>query len=161
MLLQKMASERAVDATSLYESMSVPELATVWMRNAGLEALSTNDPEMAEKAIGFFKQSAEGFKKINEISEAFEDFFHVFEVTFEKHPEARDEIASILRQMEDIAKSTRSAPMLSLVTVLRVLEKRNYNAALLTLQAKEEDLLPKRDRLRELVELCKTKKVRG
>jgi len=161
LLLHKMASERAVDAASLYESMSVPELATVWMRNAGLEALSTNNPEMAEKAIGFFKQSAEGFKKINETSEAFEDFFHVFEVTFEKHPEARDEIASILRQMEDMAKSIRSAPMLSLVIVLRVLEKRNYNAALLTLQAKEEDLLPKRDRLRELIELCKTKKVRG
>lgn len=157
-LFHKMASDRAVDAANLYESMSVPELATVWMRNAGTEALSTNDPDMMEKAIGFFRQSAKGFRKINENEDAFEDLFHVFEVTFEIHPEARDQISSVIGQMEDIAKSTRNRSMLSLVTVLRVLEKGDYTAALLTLQAKEEDLLPKRDRLRQLVELCKTRK---
>jgi tetratricopeptide (TPR) repeat protein len=153
----KMACERALDAANLYESMSVPELATVWMRNAGAEALGTNDPEMAEKAIGFFRQSAEGFKKINESDDAFEDFFQVFEITFGRHPEAREQISSLIKEMEDIAKSTRKKYMLSVVTVLRILERGDYHSALLTLQAKEEDLLPKVVRIRKLVELCKTR----
>ncbi|RDE11151.1 MAG: hypothetical protein C4K47_10290 [Candidatus Thorarchaeota archaeon] len=157
-LFHKLASERATDAASLYESMSVPEVATVWVRNAGTEALNTNDPEMIEKAIVFFRQSAEGFKRINESDDAFEDFFQVFEVTFDKHPEARDQISALIGQMEEIAKSTRKKYMLSLVTVLRVIEKGDYTAAILTLQAKEEDLLPKRDRLRKLVELLKVRK---
>jgi hypothetical protein len=48
--------------------------------------------------------------------------------------------------------------MLSLVTVLRILERGDYHAALLTLQATEEDLLPKVIRIRKLVELCKTRR---
>lgn len=157
----RMASERATDVAKLYEEMAVPELVTMWLRNAATEALSTNQADMIEKAIELLKQSAEGFRKINENNEAFEDLFKVFETVFMNHPDAQEQIAGILGEMDGIAKSTRNYAMTSLMAVLRAIERRSYIAALLTLQEKEDDLLSKRERLMKIVDKVKPGKRRS
>jgi tetratricopeptide (TPR) repeat protein len=151
--LHKLASEKALEAVKFYEELEVPELTTIWYRAAGIEALKTNDSEMIEKAIEYLWKSAEAFEKIEELEDAFEDLFTIFEVLFEHQPESKTKIDLVIRKMDEITMATKNETIISLMSVVRALVKYNPIRALLALQEREEDLMSKRDRLRKLVEL--------
>ena len=126
-------------------------MATLWLRTAGTEALKTGKEELLDKAIGLLRDSANGFKAIDEMSDAFEDLFAVFEALFQHRSESRDEIGKVLVEMDELARTTQEYKMQSLMTVINSLEKGNPTAALLALQEREEELLPLRERLLALV----------
>jgi hypothetical protein len=136
-----------------YDELGVPELTTIWYRAAGIEALKTKDPEMIEKSIELLWKSSEAFEKIGELEDTFEDLFTIFEALFEYQPESESKIDSVIRKMEEVSMAARNETIISLMSVVRALVKHNPTRALLALQEREEDLLPKRDRLRKLVEL--------
>ncbi|MFW9846263.1 MAG: hypothetical protein ACFFD6_05925 [Candidatus Thorarchaeota archaeon] len=154
----EVASERAESAAESYREMGVIELATIWMRTAGNEALKTGKSELVDRALELLNQSARGFRDIDEMSDAFEDFFTVFEVLFLNYPDNREEIFKILSEMDEISRTTQDFKMESMMNVLHPLDKGNPTAALLALQEREEELLPELERLRALVE--QSKKVR-
>jgi tetratricopeptide (TPR) repeat protein len=152
---REMASAMAEQAAKSYEEMDVKELATIWLRTAGVEALKTGKEDLVDKAIDLLKDSANGFKGINELSDAFEDLFAVFEALFLHRSENRDEIAKVLSEMDELARTTQDYKMHSLMTVINPLEKGNPTAALLALQEREEELLQLRRRLLALVKQSK------
>lgn len=150
-----MASEKAEDAAKYYQELDVPELATIWIRTAGLEALLTNSDEMIEKAIELLMQSGEGFKEANELTESFEDFFTVFETRFLHYPDKRRPINAVIKQMDEISMTTQDEVMLALMSIIRALNAGSHIAALLLLQENEEALLDKAKRIRALIEQSK------
>jgi tetratricopeptide (TPR) repeat protein len=151
--LHKLASEKALEAVTFYAELGVPELTTIWYRASGTEALKTNESEMIDKATELLWKSAEAFEKIGELEDTFEDLFTIFEALFEHRPDSQAEIDSVIRKMEEISLEAKNETIVSLMSVVRALVKRNPTRALLALQEREEDLLPKRERLRKLVEL--------
>ncbi|MFX1561056.1 MAG: hypothetical protein ACFFBL_10760 [Promethearchaeota archaeon] len=150
-----MASEKAENAAEYYQELGVPELATIWVRTAGLEALLTNSSEMIEKAIDLLNKSGEGFKEANELKEAFEDFFRVFETRFIHYPQQRRPIKTAIKQMDEIAVKTQDEVMLAVMSLVRALNTGNHIGALLILQENEEALLDKGTRIRALIEQSK------
>lgn len=146
-----LASEMAEKAAELYRQLEVPELATIWIRTAGTEALQTNSDKMIEKAIELLAKSAEGFKAANELKEAFEDLFGVFEAHFMYHPEKKRQIKTTISSMEEIAKMMQDDNINALVTLINALNEGNHIGALLILQENEESLLTKADRIRRLI----------
>ncbi len=151
---RRKASERARSAAQLYQEMGIGELATIWLRTAGLEALKTHEPEMRERAIEYLKDSAEGFRAIDEEIEAFNDLFAVFSLLLEHSP-GDDRIKDILSSMDEIALTTRSEEASLTLSVIRPLLEGNHIAALLALQENEEELESKAETLRRLVEIVK------
>lgn len=151
--LHKLASEKALEAVTFYAELGVPELTTIWYRAAGSEALKTNDSDMIDKATELLWKSAEAFEKIGELEDTFEDLFTIFEALFEHRPDSTTETDSVIRKMEEISMAANNETIVSLMSVVRALVKHNPTRALLALQEREEDLLPKRERLRKLVEL--------
>ncbi|MHA1588355.1 MAG: hypothetical protein ACTSV9_06220 [Candidatus Thorarchaeota archaeon] len=149
------ASDKAVAAAKFYEDLGVPELAAVWVRTAGTEALKTNEIEMIEKAIELLNKSAASFKGINEPRDAFEDLLVVFETLYDRFPRRTDDISRVIKKMDDLAMTTRDDAMTSIMSILHAVESGSHIGALLILQENEEDLLSKRDRLHELVETAK------
>lgn len=148
------ASERARSAAELYQEMGVGEVATIWLRTAGLEALKTQKTEMHEKAIEYLRESAEGFRAIEEEREAFDDLFTVFGLLLEHEPDD-ERIKEVLSAMDEIALTTRDEEVSLTLSVIRPLFNGHHIAALLALQENEEELESKVDRLRELVEIVK------
>jgi hypothetical protein len=135
--------------------MDVKELATIWLRTAGREDLKTGKEELVEKEIELLRDSAKGFKEIEELSDSFEDLFSVFEAIFLHRPDNREEIGKVLAEMDELVRTTQSFKMNSLMTVIHSLEKGNPTAALLAIQEREEELLQLRDRLLTLVKQSK------
>ncbi len=146
-----MASEKAENAAEYYKELGVPELATIWIRTAGLEALETNSPEMIDKAIDLLTKSAEGFNAANEQKESFEDLFTVFETYFIHIPDKKRPINKIIKMMNEIAMSQNEEVMVALVALVRALNAGNHIGALMILHENEEDLLPKAERIRKLI----------
>jgi tetratricopeptide (TPR) repeat protein len=145
------ASEKAENAAEYYQELGVPELATIWIRTAGMEALVTNSSEMLERAIVMLTQSGEGFKVANEPKEAFEDFFTVFETRFMHYPEMKRPIKATIKMMDEVAVATQDEVMLALMSLVRALNTGNHIGALLILQENEEALLDKAKRIRALI----------
>lgn len=150
-----MASEKAEKAAEFYRQLEVPELATIWIRTAGREALQTNSTKMIEKAIELLTKSAEGFKEANELKESFEDFFAVFEARFLYYPDKRRPIKSTIKSMEEIAMTAQDDIMIALTALVNALNAGNHIGALLILQEREEDLLDKASRIRKMIEQSK------
>jgi tetratricopeptide (TPR) repeat protein len=146
-----MASEKAEKAAEYYQELGVPELATIWIRTAGLEALQTSSMVMIDKAIELLTKSAEGFKEANEQTEAFEDFFTVFETRFMHIPDQKRPINKAIKMMGEIAMNTKDEVMVALVSLVRALNAGNHIGALMILHENEEDLLPKAQRIRKLI----------
>jgi tetratricopeptide (TPR) repeat protein len=151
----EIASVKAEEAANSFMEMDVKELATIWLRTAGMEALKTGKEELLDKAIGLLRDSADGFKSIDEMSDAFEDLFAVFEALFLHRSDSREEIVKVLDEMDELARTAQEYKMHSLMTVINSLEKGNPTAALLALQEREEELLPLRERLLTLVKQSK------
>jgi tetratricopeptide (TPR) repeat protein len=149
------ASEKAENAAEYYQELGVPELATIWIRTAGMEALLTKSDEMIERAIDLLAKSGKGFKEANELNEAFEDFFTVFETRFMHYPMKRRPIKSAIKLMDEIAVSTQDEVMLAILSLVRALDAGNHIGALLILQENEEALLDKGTRIRTLIEQSK------
>ena len=147
----EIASVKAEEAATSYMEMDVKELATIWLRTAGTEALKTGKEDLLDRAIGLLRDSADGFKSIDEMSDAFEDLFTVFETLFLHRSDNRDEIGKVLSEMDELALATQDYKMHSLMTVINSVEKGNPTAALLTLQEREEELLSLRKRLLALI----------
>lgn len=147
----RMASEKAENAAEYYQELGVPELATIWVRTAGCEALLTNSSDMIEKAIDLLSKSAEGFREANELKEAFEDLFTVFETRFIHHPDKRKPINDTIKMMDEIAVNTQDEVMLAIMSLVRALITGNHIGALLILQEHEEALLDKEKRIRTLI----------
>ncbi len=146
-----MASEKAENAADYYQELGVPELATIWVRTAGLEALETNSNDMIDKAIELLTKSAEGFKEANEQREAFEDLFTVFETRFLHIPDKKRPIDKSVKMMEDIATSTQDEILVAIASLARALNSGNHIGALMILQENEEVLLSKAERIRSLI----------
>jgi len=146
-----MASEKAEKAAAYYQELGVPELATIWTRTAGTEALQTNSMKMVEKAIELLTKSAEGFKEQNEINEAFEDLFTVFEARFMFYPTKRRPIKDTIKMMAELTMMHQDDTMSDLLSIVRATNDGNHIGALLMLQENEEDLLAKADRIRKLI----------
>lgn len=153
-----MASEKAEKAAEYYKELGVPELETIWTRTAGLEALQTNSKKMAEKAIDLLTNSAEGFKEANELHEAFEDLFAVFEARFLYYPNKRRPIKATIKQMAEISMMHQDDSISAVLSIVRAMNEGNHIGALLMLQENEEDLLAKADRIRKLI--AQSKEVR-
>lgn len=153
-----MASEKAESAAEYYEELGVPELATIWLRTAGKEALVTESPKMIEKSIELLTKSAEGFRGVNEHNEAFEDLFTVFETRFLHYAKKLRPIKATIKLMDEAAATVQDEVMIAIVTLVRALNTGNHIGALLILQENEEDMLDKADRIRKLIE--HSKKVR-
>jgi tetratricopeptide (TPR) repeat protein len=151
----EMASVKAEESANAFMEMDVKELATIWLRTAGMEALKTGKEELLDKAIGLLRDSADGFKSIDEMSDAFEDLFAVFEALFLHRSDSREEIGKVLDEMDELARTAQEYKMHSLMTVINSVEKGNPTAALLALQEREEELLPLRERLLALVKQSK------
>lgn len=148
------ASEKAEEAAKFYEGLEVHELATVWTRTAGLEALHINKPDVWEKATDLLEKSARGFRCVGEEKEAFEDLFTVFETVFSnKRTGNKRRLNAIVKEMDEIARTKRDERMLATMAVIQAIQKDKYIAALLALQEREEDVLDIRDRLRALIKL--------
>ncbi len=154
-----MASEKAENAAEYYQELGVPELATIWVRTAGMEALLTNSPEMIEKAFDLLTKSGKGFKNANELREAFEDFFTVFETRFIHYPQKLSPINAAIKQMDEIAVTTQDEVMLAIMSLVRALNAGNHIGALLILQENEEALLDKEERIRALIQKSKIERV--
>ncbi len=146
-----MASEKAENAAEYYQELGVPELATIWIRTAGLEALETNSSDMIDKAIELLGKSADGFKEAKELKEAFEDLFTVFDTRFMHIPEKKRPINMTIKMMDEIAMSTQDEVMVALVSLVRALNAGNHIGALMILHENEEDLLPKSEKIRTLI----------
>ncbi|MFW9788498.1 MAG: hypothetical protein ACFFE2_07965 [Candidatus Thorarchaeota archaeon] len=150
------ASEKAENAAEYYQELGVPELATIWIRTAGMEALVTKSPEMLERAIIMLTKSGEGFKVANEPKEAFEDFFTVFETRFMHYPEKKRSIKETIKMMDEMAVATQDEVMLALMSLVRALNAGNHIGALLILQENEEALLDKAERIRAMIAQSKS-----
>jgi tetratricopeptide (TPR) repeat protein len=146
-----MASEKAEKAAEFYKQLEVPELETIWTRTAGIEALQTNSKVMLEKAINLLEKSAKGFKDANELKEAFEDLFSVFEARFLYYPDEWSQINTTISSMDEIAKTLQDDVINALVSLIRALNEGNHIGALLILQENEEELLTKEDRIRKMI----------
>jgi hypothetical protein len=153
-----MASEKAESAADYYRELGVPELATIWLRTAGKEALLTQSSEMIEKSIELLTKSAEGFREVNEHKEAFEDLFTVFETRFLHYANKQRPIKTTIKLLDEAAATVHDEAMIAIVTLVRALNTGNHIGALLILQENEEDMLDKADRIRKLIE--HSKKVR-
>ncbi|MGY5871116.1 MAG: hypothetical protein RTV72_02620 [Candidatus Thorarchaeota archaeon] len=150
-----MASEKAEKAAELYNEQGVPELETIWTRTAGTEALRTTSKLMIEKAIDLLTRSSEGFKEANELNEAFEDLFAVFEAKFMHYPSKRRPIKTTIKQMAEVSMMIQDDVMAALLSIVRAMNEGNHIGALLLLQENEEDLLAKSDRIRKLIDQSK------
>ena len=146
-----MASEKAEKSAEIYQELDVPEVAIIWMRTAGTEALLTNSKKMVEKAIDLLTKSAEGFKEANELNEAFEDLFAVFEARFMYYPKKRRPIKATIKLMAEVSMMCQDDIMSALLSIVRAMNEGNHIGALLILQENEEDLLAKADRIRKLI----------
>jgi len=149
------ASEKAENAADYYQELGVPELSTIWVRTAGMEALMTDSEEMIERAIDMLNKSGTGFKEANELNEAFEDFFTVFEARFIHYPDKRRPVKAAIKSMDEIAVTTQDEIMLAMVSLVRALNAGNHIGALLILQENEESLLDKGTRIRAMIEHSK------
>ncbi|TXT57684.1 MAG: hypothetical protein BAJATHORv1_10387 [Candidatus Thorarchaeota archaeon] len=152
------ASKKALEAAQFYEELEVPELATIWLRAAGVEAMLTNDPKKITEAIQYLEKSAEGFIEINEPREAFEDLYLVFTSVYEHGIGDGDTLARIVKKMDDIVKKYDYEKEAAILEVVLALEKRSGVAALLSLQEREEELVEEAPTLRRLVDIAKEKK---
>lgn len=146
------ASDKAEEAAAVYKEMDLAELATIWIRTAGTEALNTKDPKMIEKAIDLLQESARGFKAAHEEREAFDDLFTVTEIIIKHDPSAIGKLAEIIKEMELIISFTQEDSMIAAMPIIKAISNGNHLSALMMLQEREEDLPKKRDRLKSLVD---------
>jgi len=154
----ELASVKAERAAQYYQELGIPELSTVWIRTAGLEALTTGSEEMIRKSIDFLTKSSEGFLEANEYKEAFEDLYLVFETSFLHYANKRRPIKAIIKQMDELAIMAQDQIMIAIVALVRALNSGNHISALLILQENEEDMLDKAEKIRKLIN--HSKKVR-
>ncbi|TFG35015.1 hypothetical protein EU527_00785 [Candidatus Thorarchaeota archaeon] len=150
-----MASEKAEKAAEFYAELGVPELATIWTRTAGIEALQTNSKKMIEKAIELLTKSADGFRQANELKEAFEDLYAVFEARFLYYADKKRPIKDTIKAMEEVSIACQDDVMAALLSLIRAMNEGNHIGALLILQENEEDLLAKADQIRILIDHAK------
>ncbi len=153
-----LASVKAERAAQYYQELGVPELSTVWIRTAGLEALTTGSKEMIKKSIDFLTKSSEGFREANEYREAFEDMYLVFETSFLHYANKRRPIKAIIKKLDELATIAQNEIMIAIVALVRALNSGNHISALLILQENEEDMLNKAEKIRKLIK--HSKKVR-
>ena len=153
-----LASVKAERAAQYYQELGVPELSTVWIRTAGLEALTTGSKEMIKKSIDFLTKSSEGFREANEYREAFEDLYLVFETSFLHYANKRRPIKAIIKKLDELATIAQDEIMIAIVALVRALNSGNHISALLILQENEEDMLNKAEKIRKLIK--HSKKVR-
>jgi tetratricopeptide (TPR) repeat protein len=156
--LHEKASERAEAAAEFYGNLGVSELATIWKRTAGREALLAGSKKQIEKAIKLLTESAKGFEAAGEPREAFEDLFEAFETRFMHIPDKRRPIKKIIKSMDSIAMEAQDEVMTALMSIIHSLNTGNHIGALLILQENEEELLQKSQRIRALID--QSKKVR-
>jgi tetratricopeptide (TPR) repeat protein len=148
------ASEKAEQAAKFYEELEVFELATVWTRTAGREALHINDQKTRDHATELLEKSAQGFRSAGEVMEAFEDLFTVYVTVFtHKRKGNKRRLKRIVKDMDELSRSSRHEGMLATMAVLHSIQKDKYIAALLALQEREDELLDRRQRLRTLIKL--------
>ncbi len=149
------ASKKAEAAADDYMNMEIPELATLWFRTAGLEALKTSDRDLLDRGIDLLGRAADGFEEAKEYQESFEDLFSIFEALV-FHPNSKKRaMNSTLKKMEEIAKISPTTASTAVMSVLRPLVKGNYTASILSLQEHEEELPDKRNRLRKIIDFLK------
>ncbi len=153
-----LASVKAERAAQYYQELGVPELSTVWIRTAGLEALTTGSKEMIKKSIDFLTKSSEGFREANEYREAFEDLYLVFETSFLHYANKRRPIKAIIKKLDELATIAQDEILIAIVALVRALNSGNHISALLILQENEEDMLNKAEKIRKLIK--HSKKVR-
>lgn len=148
------ASEKAEEAAKFYEELEIFELATVWTRTAGREALHIDKQDTRDHATELLEKSAQGFKNVGETKEAFEDLFTIYETIFTYQRKGnKRKLNGIVKDMDEISRSTRDEEMLATMPVLHAIQKDKYIAALLALQEREDELLHRRQRLRNLIKL--------
>lgn len=153
-----LASVKAERSAQYYQELGVPELSTVWIRTAGLEALTTGSKEMIKKSIDFLTKSSEGFREANEYREAFEDLYLVFETSFLHYANKRRPIKAIIKKLDELATIAQDEILIAIVALVRALNSGNHISALLILQENEEDMLNKAEKIRKLIK--HSKKVR-
>ncbi len=152
------ASEKAEEAAKFYENLEVNELATVWTRTAGREALCIDKTDIREKATELLERSARGFRAAGEENEAFQDLFLVYETIFaNKRKGNKRRLDDIVKEMDEISRINRNPTMRATMAVIQAIQKDKYIAALLALQEREDDLLDIRERLRKLIRLGDSK----
>ncbi|MHA1772204.1 MAG: hypothetical protein ACTSYL_01105 [Candidatus Thorarchaeota archaeon] len=149
------ACEKAVIAAKKYEESGITELATVWYRTAGKEALLTNEEELTKRAIDLLRLSLTGFKKMNEPKEAFEDLFTIFNALWHYNQNGAEEIDHVLGEMQDIALTTGEEYMKVIVSILRHLYRSETLEAQQILQDNEKILGDKTKILHDLIEAQK------
>ncbi|MGY5852600.1 MAG: hypothetical protein RTU92_03450 [Candidatus Thorarchaeota archaeon] len=147
----RISSEMASKVAKFYFDLEVVELSTIWTRTAGLEAIATGNKGLINEAVEMLSSSAVGFMNIKEYKEAFEDYYTVFITQFEFFPKRKKVLRKLLKEMDRISVITQDDVMIAVLAVLRPMESDSYTAALLTLQAREEELLDRRDKLHELI----------
>ncbi|GAH31859.1 unnamed protein product, partial [marine sediment metagenome] len=81
----------------------------------------------------------------------FEDIFTVFETRFMHLPDKKRPISKSVKRMNEIASSTQDEILVAIASLARALNSGNHIGALMILQENEEDLLPKADRIRNLI----------
>ncbi len=87
----------------------------------------------------------------NELNEAFEDLFAVFEARFLYYPNKRRPIKATIKQMAEISMMYQDDSISALLSIVRAMNEGNHIGALLMLQENEEDLLAKAERIRKLI----------
>ncbi len=157
----RLASERAAAAAQFYAGLEVTELATLWKRSAGIEALKTGSQDDTDRAIEYLMDAAAGFEEMGELAEAFSDYFRVFATIFEHRPAEREEVTGVVEAMERTIRRRKDAHMEAVMAVVRPLVEDNYVAAVLALQEREEELGDKLTTLRHLVEIRRPRTGRG
>ncbi|MBD3406645.1 MAG: hypothetical protein GF411_11070 [Candidatus Lokiarchaeota archaeon] len=151
------ASKKALEAAQFYEELEVPELATIWLRAAGVEAILTKDSDYIEEAIEYLERSADGFIEINEPEEAFEDLYLVFTSIYEHDMGDDTTLSRIVKKMDAIVKKCDCEKEAAILEVVTALNKGSGIAALLSLQEREEDLVEEAPTLRKLIRIAQNK----
>lgn len=149
------ACEKAVITAEKYEESGIAELATIWYRTAGKEALLTDEEDLTGRAIDLLRHSLTGFKNMNEPKEAFEDLFTIFNALWNRTPNGSEEIDKVLREMQEVALTTGEEYMNVIVSILRHLYRSETLEAQQTLQDNEKILGDKTKILHDLIEAQK------
>ncbi len=145
------ASEKAVIVAENYKKDGVSELATIWYRTAGREALQTMDDEMLKRAIDLLRQAVAGFREMGEQKEAFEDLFIIFETLWQSQDSNKEDIDRTLDEMQEIALSLDDEYMKTIVTTLRHLQRKESLEAQQTVHEHENVLGEKAEILLQMV----------
>ncbi len=149
------ACEKAVLAAEKYKEAGVEELAAIWYRTAGLEAIMTQEEELTERALDLFRHSVDGFKSINELTEAFDDLFNMFKTLWSLPGDRTNEMRKVIDEMQEIALTLNKPHMSVVISILRHLNRSESLEAQQILQDNEKALGERVGILYEMIEAQK------